>query len=436
MAIDMNKPLDSRSPEADAFLKGLQGNILKSHGRDHAWHLIISFGTPDTQEAWETGRRAAKQWINGIVADGRIINALTQKGLDKEKDDFHTLLLSSHGYQFLGEKRPKEGAFRDGMRERASKLHDPDFEDWEAAYQHKAEDIHALVILANNDTAKLEAAKAKIESGLAGFGGRVLVAERGHQLRDNENRAIEHFGYADGVSQPQFIDDGSEPRRTKFSQLTPLRRVLDQDRLVDGEFGSFLVYRKLEQNVKTFNAAVQNVANQTSGDPILAGAQAVGRFKNGTPITTHPTPKQGYDPNNDEDFNYDRDEGGRCPLHAHIRKTNPRDSLGLIVAFLANEETRRIARRGITYGERPDFNGVGGVPSGGVGLIFLCYQNDIKDQFEFMQKEWANDPSFPNIFKGRSGIDPVIAKIRAGKETVTIPTGQLGGTRPAEIVNA
>ena len=61
-------------------------------------------------------------------------------------------------------------------------------------------------------------------------------------------------------------------------------------------------------------------------------------------------PKPEYDPNIDEDFDYDHDDdGNRCPWHAHIRKANPRGSLDFITNLLAREETRRIARRGITY---------------------------------------------------------------------------------------
>ena len=106
----------------------------------------------------------------------------------------------------------------------------------------------------------------------------------------------------------------------------------------------------------------------------------MGRFKNGTPVTNHQKSQSGYDPRNDEDFDFDNDEdrdGGRCPFHAHIRKVNPRGSVGsglfgFIVRLLAKEKKRRIARRGITYGARPDRENGGEPPSSGVGLIFIC----------------------------------------------------------------
>ena len=38
MAISLNEPLDLSAPDASAFLDGIQGNILKSHGRNAAAH--------------------------------------------------------------------------------------------------------------------------------------------------------------------------------------------------------------------------------------------------------------------------------------------------------------------------------------------------------------------------------------------------------------
>ena len=63
--------------------------------------------------------------------------------------------------------------------------------------------------------------------------------------------------------------------------------------------------------------------------------------------------------------------------------------------------TVRIVRntmKHITYGDKD---------AGAVGLIFICYQADIKDQFEFLQRRWANNHSFS---KGGTGLDPVIGQ--------------------------
>lgn len=406
MTIDMDEPLNLGSKEAKDFLKSLQGNILKSHGRDEAVHLFISFGSPTDEDSLDSMARNARKWIGKLLTRGDITTAYHQQFDNPDRSGtFQTLLLSSEGYRFLGEKRPKDGSFRDGMRDRADRLNDPNPTTWEIDYRYEDNNkqVHALLIIADNDVPALKAKVGSVTGELTGFGAEILVAEHGHQQRNADDRAIEHFRYRDGVSQPQFIvkannDPDTRPRGVKFDQRTPLKRVLEEDRLADGHFGSFLVYRKLEQDVDSFNAAVENVARQLGQSVDFVGAQAVGRFKNGTPLALSGTPIEDYKAKGEGKFDYDDDDDGdKCPLHAHIRKTNPRNSLGFIVDLFAREKTRRIARRGITYGERP----------GKVGLIFMCYQADIEDQFEFMQRTWANSHNFSRF---RTGLDPVIGQ--------------------------
>lgn len=399
--VDLSRPLDPESAEGQKLLADLQGNILRGHGRDHAMHLFICFGRPNSESAHAASVRKIRSWIRGMTED-HVTTAAAQLEDIAKKDTFTVFLLSSHGYEFLGERRPRDGAFREGMRDRSSRLNDPPFDQWQDRYRLRAEDIHALVIVAAREAAVLERMKATIEAGLRMTDGFVLVDERGSQERDQSprRRAIEHFGYADGVSQPRLIDKDS-PRARNYDQRAPLKLVLERDRHGGGGYGSYLVYRKLEQNVKTFNAAVERVAKKLGESPELAGAMAIGRFKNGTPLTTHGDSKPGYDPKQDEDFDYDHDENGnRCPLHAHIRKVNPRGSLGFLVNLLAREQKRRIARRGITYTE-------GDGEERKVGLLFMCFQSDIRDQFEFIQRSWANNDDFS---EPGTGLDPVMGQ--------------------------
>jgi deferrochelatase/peroxidase EfeB len=62
-------------------------------------------------------------------------------------------------------------------------------------------------------------------------------------------------------------------------------------------------------------------------------------------------------------------------------------------------------RRGITYGKRaknPDGSTrFDDLPDGPVGLLFMCFQRDITQQFEFIQQSWLN---YTNI---GIGLDPV-----------------------------
>lgn len=132
----------------------------------------------------------------------------------------------------------------------------------------------------------------------------------------------------------------------------------------------------------------------------------VGRFRDGTPVTLSDIPN-GKLTNN---FNYNddpRDFGldprpSKCPFHAHIRKTNPRGDTGRVISSpdfeqsLEIEKGHRIARRGESYGVSDHTQ----APKEGSGLLFLCFQSDILNQFNFMQAAWANQNNFVKVNVG------------------------------------
>ena len=82
-----------------------------------------------------------------------------------------------------------------------------------------------------------------------------------------------------------------------------------------------------------------------------------------------------------------------------------------------------MARRGITFGQRvvspntPDL-AFEDMPTGDVGLLFMAYQSDLENQFEFTQKVWVNEPNF---VQDGVGIDPVIgqAATSAGQQWIS-----------------
>ena len=94
-------------------------------------------------------------------------------------------------------------------------------------------------------------------------------------------------------------------------------------------------------------------------------------------------------------------DGQRCPLPGHIRKVNPRDE-ATDIGQGARTLRRRIIRRGVTYGPSYATD-----PAADRGLLFLCYQGSIADQFEFLWRVWANKPDTP---RGGAGFDPIISQ--------------------------
>ena len=73
-------------------------------------------------------------------------------------------------------------------------------------------------------------------------------------------------------------------------------------------------------------------------------------------------------------------EGLACPIGAHIRRVNPRDTI-------TNRRRRRLPYGSLLPEESPD-DGV----DWGLAVFFGCA--DLERQFEFVQKEWVNAPKF------------------------------------------
>lgn len=178
--------------------------------------------------------------------------------------------------------------------------------------------------------------------------------------------------------------------------------------------GSYFVFRKLEQNVRGFKEAEEALADQLGlmgNDEERAGAMLVGRFEDGTPVQLSKEDGLAHSALRNN-FDYDVADASKCPYQAHIRKVNPRS--GLKDGGMVEAKKHIMARRGITFGKRtddPNGEDMGSKPESGVGLLFMSYQASISNQFEFVQKNWANNPLFPHSDpNNQDGIDPIIGQ--------------------------
>lgn len=245
----------------------------------------------------------------------------------------------------------------------------------------------------------------------------------------------EHFGFADGITQPQIKETGrhltgieclragefilgyeNEYGKVPFSpsvaedpRANRLLHTNGQNGRRDlGRNGSYLVVRQLDQHVAAF---WRSMLDQADGDERLAvrlAAKCVGRWPGGAPLTLSPDED---DPSlhSANDFLYrDRDESGRgCPIGAHIRRANPRDSLGSSAKESLKISARHaIIRRGRSYGpELPRFAADEGEEQER-GLFFICVNANIPRQFEFIQQTWLDNPKFGGLHDGR---DPLMS---------------------------
>jgi len=92
--------------------------------------------------------------------------------------------------------------------------------------------------------------------------------------------------------------------------------------------------------------------------------------------------------------------GLRCPMAAHIRKVNARDTANDLGGRRASF-SRRILRRSQVFGPALGEQTGHDPAHGNRGLLFACYQASIEDQFEFLNNGWmgsAMRPRSPGCF--------------------------------------
>lgn len=406
------------------MLKDLQANILKGHVRDCLDILFLKFKDPEDAKALlhELAELMKSAWVH-------LNEVETFKQGGKPGSPYVGLGLSRKGYDALGvegNRRPKDEAFKAGMQARAT-LKD-DLDQWEPDYR---KDIHAVVLVGDANCGPQKVRFKKVKKLIAAHPGvAVVLCQTGLGRHNANGDGIEHFGYVDGRSQPLFLrEDILEERFAQdgvgaWDPRFPLDRVIVSDVGAPDPktaFGSYFVFRKLEQDVRAFKKGESQLAEDLGlkgDDRERAGAMIIGRFEDGTPVAMQKSDgAHNPVPNN---FNYDSDgEGGKCPFFGHIRKLNPRGSGK--VGMPEDERKHIMARRGQTYGDRSDDPNDGETenkPTGDVGLLFMAFNVDIKEQFEFAQASWANNEAFPGVPNGAAapGVDLVIGQLPASQE--------------------
>lgn len=244
--------------------------------------------------------------------------------------------------------------------------------------------------------------------------------------------ATEHFGFADGISQPAIA--GYHPGASalhrveagefilgypnEYGQLTerPLldlrrdprgtlpRDVAGAHKADLGRNGTYVVFRQLRQDVPAFRATLDRLTRRADGssDPeaqALLAAKMVGRWPSGASLVEAPTSDE-RDKSLENEFRYhDADrEGLRCPIGAHVRRANPRDALlpkPGTESSLAVNRRHRLIRRGRLYGARlaPD-----ALDDADRGIMFVAVNANIGRQFEFIQHSWIADMRFNGMY--------------------------------------
>jgi Dyp-type peroxidase family len=446
-------------------LLDIQGNVIRAYGRfGYPVARYVFFNIRQSDVARDFLKELSKHvttaidWGNG---EGQI----------KQPNWTVNVAFTYVGLKELGLPRTSLNGFSPefiaGMKKRRDIIGDngpssPEHWDpiWHKHREEKESDIHIFISLnarlpvyleesytwLNNLVARYSKGVVLL-SGHRGDDGKIVDYQDGKVVIENGHvTSKEHFGYTDGIGDPVFegtpnydlkvhgrgkqMEDGSwAPLATGEFLLGHIDEAKEYPPAPEpvqlARNGTYMVYRKLHENVATFDAYLEEHGKKYPGGKELLAAKFVGRWRdNGAPLTKAPTAesKQKFDmafnvANIDEkdkllsDFTYDEDmSGAKCPFSAHIRRINPRASLQMVKgdkpgcmvmnngAFdtpgaLANR--RRLLRRGLPYGEAKDRTR----NDGNHGIIIMMINADINRQFEFVQQQWIN---YGNDFQSAS----------------------------------
>lgn len=311
--------------------------------------------------------------------------------------------------------------FQQGMRHRAEILGDAGVnapEHWDEVWRDDR--VHAWVGI-NGLT--LEALDERCTDLVAMFeetGGAVVLdtQDASAVVIEGKPTSKEHFGYTDGFGNPDYlgVERSSQPGQGKLLPDGTWAPLATGELLLGyadeaGELpvapvphlfasnGTFMVYRKLHQNLATFRAFLDEQAKHYAGGKEKLAAKFIGRWRDGTPVELSPDHADSsiaQDPKRSTNFTYGADaDGTRCPMGAHIRRVHPRDAFGFNGRLI---NRRRITRRGLPYGR---FAAEGEAVSDNEerGVIFMALNASISRQFEFVQQQWiqyGNDARLGN----------------------------------------
>jgi deferrochelatase/peroxidase EfeB len=383
----------------------VQGLIFRSYNYRHTRHFLLNFD--DATGA----RRFFTEWVPHVTNAAR--------DLDAKPDPLINIALSWFGLKKIGAVddgdgiHPASDAFPGDFRDPPDAKAMRDYGDsaptnwWNGRF--RSEDVDFVLLLYCQSEASLSSSTAAIRSSAVACGLRELIPSRDGQEALTgylANQGITHFGYRDGISQPQvnWDDMPNAPELVDLRHFilgygTPeIESVPTQQPWSDlVRDGSYLILRWIYQDVAKFNkflrersASLWPQMPAEEAQELLA-AKMMGRWRNGTPLVLSPDePKPEMAARNDFSYAMDPD-GFKCPFSSHIRIVNRRDDeLTFPNARMFPRGTPRVMRRGSSYGTHLDGEIDDGHDRGLIG-IFLC--TNINLQF-FTLMRWINETEF------------------------------------------
>ena len=442
------KPMVNRHAEEQLDLAEIQGDIVV--GLQKKVETFVGFAILDVAKF--------KAFLKGLHLTSARDALIAQRKIDAYKAAGGATLLDIRGvnvaFSFDGLKKLgvagldqiTDTAFKQGLAVRSQQLGDPVNGDGAPANWRVGNGVgqlDGLLIITGRGVPEVAAILHDLDQAAGQGAWLPFYVETGNNRPGNQD-GHEHFGFLDGVSQPSvrgridsvFPDaDFLNPTRSQ----DPNQGLPGSDLHWPGEFvfgyaeqsetnveqfngpkqgglpwmrnGSYMVFRRLEQLVPEFHATVAKKAAAMGQSKDVLEARIVGRFPHGAPLIGNANGDDlalGADElrNNHFEFGPADVTGTVCPYAGHIRKAYPRNDItpasvgaapgaDLNAISEADTQTHRIMRRGIPFGREVTLSeGQTKTSSASRGLMFVCYQTEITDQFEFITKNWVNNPDF------------------------------------------
>lgn len=406
----------------------IQGIVMHGYGRLHARFVLL--------EIKDVGK--VRGWLKSMAGDLEQSSAAHPPEPGEENIRVH--LAFSHGgleklgfemaiFDSVSQEFANPGDLRSHRQRILGEYGDSNPDNWLWGGPTKPSVDIVLMIYADTEKAMNKKYKELVESHGKGRVVPIEVAEdpgnpdscKNYLPTERLPGNKEHFGFRDGISQPRIQDGESEGSdcikageflfgyENEYSQIP--RMPSADDNLDFGLNGSFMVMRQLEQAVQEFWKKTLNDVDDDVCKAERLASRRVGRWPNGAPIL-YADRSDRLDLAKENEFNFSSDPfGQRCPIGAHIRRANPRDSLSDDPEDPTKEVRRhRIIRRARAYGKpAPDTlkdNGqidITKLRNKEVdhkrGLHFVCFNTDIGRQFEFILQTWVINQKFAGGYK-------------------------------------
>jgi len=503
-----------RADEPVLDVDQIQGNIFPGFDKDHQTLLFLHIDDAASFAMWlkDFSRKVAT--TESVQAFNRLFKSLRRK---HGKDDGAVKAVWQNiAFSFAGLKKlEKPGmnlddfvdeAFKDGLTDPVGSGTAGDPVNWLVGGPDREPDV--VIILAGDSRMDLNAEVATLvgslfprsgDKGQMIFGGATILFRQDGDTLTGPLKGHEQFGFRDGVSQPgvRGLMPGGSPLTPSQNPLNPGQGKPGQDLLWPGEFvfgyegqdpnaksiakrgkdpldnparkapkkfarnGSFLVFRRLRQDVGMFHRFLGSLATRFGTNADFVGARMVGRWPSGAPVVITPTVDDldlASDDCRNNNFEFEEHEEGdnpaakpvklaklpapvcapvepehdpegmKLPFAGHIRKAYPRNDTDPSIPPLGEEttQTHRLLRRGIPFGVQSASTFASPVDDGvDRGLLFLAYQTSIVDQFEFVTRNWVNNPAFK---QGGVGFDPIIGQSGDPSRRRTFKLGLPGET--------